>query len=380
MPQLITFFFLRLVLNVEALERGIHGKCHVLLCHLSGPFIDFRCLDSSQQHIHDMPLTTVKRMRRGIGAIDRDSDEEVDLDITAAIDASSDNIMLEPRLHTSKRPKVEHPRLEQVINHIHFSETQGNALPSDNIAQLEKDSQEDKKRKQVCFIIMSSSIFKFIDSDATHWQGASVMMEKFSKHFPDLQRSILYNTHHRSLGNPCECGSFEAIFRCAGPEKCSDPPLQCKSCIVQAHQSLPFHRIEVWSGTHFVMSSLHALNYILYLGHHGKRCPNLSTSTSPRPMTAVNTNGFHKISVHFCYCEGAASQAIQLSNQGYFPGTMVQPESIYSFAVLENFHAHTLSSKKSLYDYHDALVKITNAAFPQDVPVRAQNPFLFHVL
>jgi hypothetical protein len=316
-----------------------------------------------------MPLTTAKRTRRGTGAIDRDSDEEVDIDITAAVDAASNKITLEPRLHISKRPKVEHPR--QTVNPIHISEAQGYTLPSDNIAQPEKDSQEDKKRKQVCFIIMSSGTF----IDVT--QGASVMMEKFSKHFPDLQRSILYNAHHRDLGNPCECGSSEAIYRCAGAEKCCDPPLQCKTCIVQAHHSLPFHRIEVWSGTHFLMSSLYALNYILHLGHHGKRCPNLSTSTRPRPMTAVNTNGFHKIFIHFCYCEGAASQAIQLSNQGYFPGTMVQPETIYSFAVLENFHAHTLSSKKSLYDYHDALVKITNAAFPQDVPVRAQKTFPF---
>ena len=50
---------------------------------------------------------------------------------------------------------------------------------------------------------------------------------------------------------------------------------------------------------------------------------------------------------------------------------MVQPETVFSFGVLENFHAHTLSSKKSLYDYHDALVKMTDAAFPQAVPVSA---------
>lgn len=317
-----------------------------------------------------MPLTAAKRTRRGTGAIDIDSEEEVDIDITATVDTASNNITLEPRLHTTtKRPKVEHPR--QTVNPISISETQGNALLSDNIAELEKESWEDKKRKQVCFIRMSSGTF--IDKT----QGASVMMEKFSKHFPDLQKSVLYNAHHRGLGNPCDCGSSEAIFRCAGAEKCCDLPLQCKSCIVQAHQSLPFHRIEAWSGTHFLMSSLHALNYILHLGHYGKRCPNLSTSTRPRPMTAVHVNGFHKITVHFCYCEGAASQAIQLSNQGYFPGTMVQPETIYSFGVLENFHAHTLSSKKSLYDYHDALVKITNAAFPQDVPVRTREAFPF---
>jgi hypothetical protein len=101
-----------------------------------------------------MPLTTAKRTRRGTGAIDIDSDEEIDIDITAAVDTASNNITLEPRLHTSKRPKVEHPR--QTVNPIPtISEAQGNALPSDNIAQLEKDSPEDKKRKQVCFMKMS---------------------------------------------------------------------------------------------------------------------------------------------------------------------------------------------------------------------------------
>jgi hypothetical protein len=70
-----------------------------------------------------MPLTTAKRTRRGTGAIDRDSDEEVDIDITAAVDAASNKITLEPRLHISKRPKVEHPR--QTVNPIHISEAQG---------------------------------------------------------------------------------------------------------------------------------------------------------------------------------------------------------------------------------------------------------------
>jgi hypothetical protein len=110
-----------------------------------------------------MPLTTTKRTRCGTGAIDRDSDEEVDIDITAAIDAASDIITLEPRLHTSKRPKVEHP--QQTVNPIFILEAQGNA-PSDNIAQLEKDSQVDKKRKQVCFVILAMSSGTFIG--ATH--------------------------------------------------------------------------------------------------------------------------------------------------------------------------------------------------------------------
>ena len=58
---------------------------------------------------------------------------------------------------------------------------------------------------------------------------------------------------------------------------------------------------------------------------------------------------------------------------------MVQPETVFSFGVLENFHMHMLSSKKSLYDYHDALVKMTNAAFPQAILVSVTEssfPFL----
>ena len=96
-----------------------------------------------------MYLSSAKRTRRGTGAIDMDSDEEVDIDITATVDGASDNITLEPRLHIFKRPKVGHT--QQTVNPIHISEGQGNALPSDNITQPEKDSREDKKRKQVCY-------------------------------------------------------------------------------------------------------------------------------------------------------------------------------------------------------------------------------------
>lgn len=121
-------------------------------------------------------------------------------------------------------------------------------------------------------------------------------------------------------------------------------------------------------------TSLQHLGFLLHLGHHGDRCPNLSsTTTRPQIIVVGHTNGFHKISVHFCHCEGAASEAIQLMEQKFFPATMTQPESMFSFGLLENYHAHSLISKKSMYDYHAALVNLTNAAFPQEVPVRFFN-------
>ncbi|KAF8223080.1 hypothetical protein L208DRAFT_1318834, partial [Tricholoma matsutake] len=43
------------------------------------------------------------------------------------------------------------------------------------------------------------------------------------------------------------------------------------------------------------------------------------------------------------------------------------------FAVLNNFHMHSLTSKKSALDYIDALWKHSNAAFPQQTPVSMGN-------
>ena len=196
------------------------------------------------------------------------------------------------------------------------------------------------------------------------------MMAMFSQHFEILQRSILSRACHRDIGQMCQCGSKEALYRCAGMEKCFDPRLRCQACILKDHILHPLHRIEIWNGNHFMGTSLQHLGFLLHLGHHGDRCPNLSSTTRPRIIVVGHTNGFHKISVHFCHCEGAASEAIQLMDQELFPATITQPESMFSFSLLENYHAHSLTSKKSMYDYHAALVNLTSAAFPQEVPVR----------
>lgn len=196
-------------------------------------------------------------------------------------------------------------------------------------------------------------------------------MKIFSAAFKPLQESILAGQAHRDQGNLCGgCNGTDANYRCGGSsDKCFDPELFCRSCIVQKHVTLPFHLIEEWNGKHFVRRSLRELGFILYLGHHGWRCPNLSSSQQPRPMTLVHTNGFHSHLVHFCHCQDAEKEAFQLARMELFPATIEQPETVFTFGLLRDYHKHTLSSKKSTHDYHKALVRLTSAAFPQDIPV-----------
>jgi hypothetical protein len=86
-------------------------------------------------------------------------------------------------------------------------------------------------------------------------------------------------------------------------------------------------------------------------------------------MVIVHHNGFYRMLVHFCYCSNAPSKPIQLCNEQLFPATMDQPHTAFTFSVLDSCHIHSLSSKKPMNDFYDALVKMTSPAFPQEVPV-----------
>ena len=88
---------------------------------------------------------SIKRTRHGTGAIDIDSDDELDIDVTAAVDTASRNITLEPRLHVSKRPKSTHAEPPATST----TKPQEAGVPSNDVAQSEEAPKNDKKRKQV---------------------------------------------------------------------------------------------------------------------------------------------------------------------------------------------------------------------------------------
>ena len=196
------------------------------------------------------------------------------------------------------------------------------------------------------------------------------MMKAFTEEKDNIQAAILSNEYQEGIGDPCSCGSDRAVFRCE--EDCFETvPLQCQMCIVNHHAWLPFHHIQEWTGKYFKRTSLHDLGARLHLGHSGMPCPNRSSISSGRPFVIVDRNGFHQFILEFCHCNKDVPQTepIQLIRARLFPATLERPESAFTFRLLDDFHAHTLSSKKSSYTFHDALQKRTNATFPQDVPV-----------
>ncbi|KAG1838554.1 hypothetical protein F4604DRAFT_1499765, partial [Suillus subluteus] len=69
----------------------------------------------------------------------------------------------------------------------------------------------------------------------------------------------------------CEsCQSTEGFFRCL---TCSGEHGWCRTCVLKAHQSLPFHKLQQWNGKFFKDTSFSELGYIWYMGHGGQPCP-----------------------------------------------------------------------------------------------------------
>jgi hypothetical protein len=106
-------------------------------------------------------------------------------------------------------------------------------------------------------------------------------------------------------------------------------------------------------------TNLGDLGFKLFLGHSTMCCPNAPTGSDSkeRPTVIVHTNGIHKLDVKYCYCAHVTDKLAQPTCAGLFP-----PETALTFTILKEFHMHTLSSKKSAYDYFIALQKLTNNA------------------
>lgn len=194
------------------------------------------------------------------------------------------------------------------------------------------------------------------------------MMSIFEDKLPMLQGAIFAKEYDQHLSQPCRCGSSDAIYRCPS---CAHAPLECRPCILAAHKRTPWHHIDKWNGKHFVRTSLHHLGYCYYLGHGGESCTN--SSSSLKEFVVVHNNGFHTCSFQFCQCQTSNTEADQLLHASLFPSTFERPETVFTFELLDSFEKISLKSKISAYDYHLSLQEMTNAAFPQDVPVRGLN-------
>ncbi|KZV59865.1 hypothetical protein PENSPDRAFT_719810 [Peniophora sp. CONT] len=200
----------------------------------------------------------------------------------------------------------------------------------------------------------------------------------------DLLDYLLAHHWHGLVGTPCACGSLDTSgghrMRSVGCNNCRQYAVSCEVCWLKAHKNAPTHWPQVWDyqARYFVPHDIchlrdeHDVCASVNLGHGGDACPH---ATSTVEFTIVDLNGVHSTRMRFCVCINAGDRVAQLMKAGFFPATVREPSTVFSFDVMKDFHMHHLESKKAAYDYIGAIVRLTDNVFTADV----QSPYeAFH--
>lgn len=101
-----------------------------------------------------------------------------------------------------------------------------------------------------------------------------------------------------------------------------------------------------------------------------------------RVLTYVHSNGIHQLPTSFCSCSGSPAVDIQLLQMGLFPCTAKDPQTGFTFAVLDDYILENLECKTSANHYYSKLRRMTSKAFPHKVKVSskgASSDFLFTI-
>jgi hypothetical protein len=220
-----------------------------------------------------------------------------------------------------------------------------------------------KKRQTLVCLLPSSS-----NSMLNYFQGQNDYLRQFLGH----EKSYLDHLLDLELPPsdlPCTtCANPKAQFRCLD---CYGPHWWCQSCLLKSHRHHPFHRPQHWKDGSFENVAFSDLGYVFILGHSksGHYCKNNGDLFGDRRMTLIHVNGIFQLCVRFCRCQGASSDHEQLFSHRLFPSSFDRPETAFTLDVLNYYGIDALECKTSAHSFFQKLRRVTNNAFPDEVPV-----------
>ena len=77
-------------------------------------------------------------------------------------------------------------------------------------------------------------------------------------------------------------------------------------------------------------------------------------------FTIVDVNGIHSVTLRPCACAGAPHTRTQLLAASLFPATLDEPNTTFTFEVLDTFQLINLQGKLSAYDFYYSLDRKTD--------------------
>ena len=86
-------------------------------------------------------------------------------------------------------------------------------------------------------------------------------------------------------------------------------------------------------------------------------------------MTLIHVNGLFNHSVRFCRCQGAIPEHEQLFQHRLFCSSFNRLQTAFTLDVLDYYGIDAMECKTSAQGFYHKLRRVTNNAFPDEMPV-----------
>ncbi len=198
-----------------------------------------------------------------------------------------------------------------------------------------------------------------------------------------LEEILCSESSEQTTHSDCDkCGLEQGKHRCLS---CFNGRMLCRTCIVELHQAMPFHRVEVssyssficfsqrsfqgWTGSFFKKISLGDLGLVIQLGHKlGQTCQISAVVCS---FVVIDVDGIHTVQMSFCECTRNVELARyrQLLRSRLWPAMTIYLQTAATFRILNLFQVLSFMSKASAYEFYHTLACLSDNSGLHPPPV-----------
>jgi hypothetical protein len=232
----------------------------------------------------------------------------------------------------------------------------------------------DVSTKRQTLVFISQSCLKPLSD---HIKGQNDYIRQFLDHEKSYLAHLL---DQESPPDNLTCSSCRQV---AGQYRCMDcygKHWWCRPCLLKSHSHNPFHRPQQLKDGSFEKVSLSDLGYVFVLGCSSpqRSCSEEDGFSGDRLITLVHVNGVFEHCIRFCKCLDASSEHQQLFSHRLFPSSFDRPKTAFTLEVLDHFSIDAMECKTSAQSFFQKLRRVTNNAFPDEVPVCSSFSYVIH--
>jgi hypothetical protein len=198
----------------------------------------------------------------------------------------------------------------------------------------------------------------------TIFQAPKVLLQDYKQSRTHTLKAVLNARSSENFSVCVQCAEeLTTPLRCI---TCFHIPVYCNTCLLKAHQQMPFHDIEIrMNDNYWARTTLFQQNYVLPVhsgGCSGDQDPDYTE------MTIITSSRICQLTIQWCTCM-KEDHADQLLSIQLYPATLTSPKTAFTFEGLDHYLTEHTICKTTAYSFYDKLRHLTNALDPMSMKV-----------